>query len=437
MGSTGSPNTSSNATSGATELACGATAFERRLSTGLLLTLALALALGLLNKGLALKLFELAGLLAVIGLGSDLLHRRHTARPGGALALLLLSGALLGASKWFWASHYGVPGEDLAKNNLESGKRILLALPIFWALYTRRERLGQGSLRGAAGILLVGLNVTLAAGLIEHFSSLLRVRLNTDAATTAAYLITVQGLATAVLIRHAYGNGWLSLALALQGMAASLVLLTLSGTRSAILLAPCLYLLVAASAYSTLGRRAWLAMFCVLLCSGLFAAGSSWERLSGMHSEWSRYGTDNNSSIGARISLWKAGLLSQTPPLWGQTVELRYAHLQTYLKTREAGNPEALRAIRYHLHNEFIDTLSLRGVLAAAILLGFYLATVNLAVAARSFGLLALGLTLILYGLSDVVLHQRLACLMVFLALALVLATLPSGNIRAAAAPPA
>ncbi|MFF7710721.1 O-antigen ligase family protein [Pseudomonas sp. NPDC007930] len=403
------------------------------------LLLALAAALSLLHRGLALKLFTLAGAIGWACAAAVAWAHWRGARPAqpSALALwpLLLAGFALGLSKWLWAWHFGSPGEDLAYNQQEGGKRIMLAMGALWCAYHCRAALAPTGRRQVAWVLLAGLGLALLAGVLEHQRSGWRVRLNTDAATTAAYLITAYGLATASAVRQAFSPRGLGMALFLLATLMALALVGLTRTRSAVLLAPWLFLLLAWPGARQLPARArWLVVITILL-AGALVLNAAWQRVARLPEEFTHYGTQNNTSTSSRLLLWKAGVLGQTPSVWGETVQQRASNLGQYLNTFEQGNPGALASLRYHLHNELLDTLALRGVAAAALLLAFYAALLGLAIRARHLDLLLFALPLLLFGLVDVVLHQRLACLALFSQLALVASTLPQRQPRAAAAP--
>lgn len=393
------------------------------------IALAASAALALTNRGLSLKLFNLSLLISLVGGAVAVFARVQTPAADrsrlSSLFFFLAATTALGASKWLWAKHFGTPDEDLANNNLASGVRIVAAAAMFWFLHQYRDRIGARCRKLAGGVLLAGLIAMLVQGIQAYMADGLRVRLNTDAATTAAYIITGYGLTTGIVLRCAFKRTWLALSLYLGAATSTIALLALTDTRSAILLSPWLFLAIAMTEFPRLGRSAKLVAMMILALSGAFASTYAWERISTIQGELESYSTDNNSSIGARLTLWKAGLFAQSPSILGETVEERYSNMKSYIETHEAGNPEALGAIRYHLHNEMLDTLSLRGIAGAVTLFAFYAGLLGLAIRTRSVALLVFSAALIGFGQVDVVLHQRLACLALFACLALVIATLP------------
>ncbi|WP_292346114.1 hypothetical protein, partial [Mesorhizobium sp.] len=75
-------------------------------------------------------------------------------------------------------------------------------------------------------------------------------------------------------------------------------------------------------------------------------------RLTDIINEISNYQKGNgDTSLGSRISMWKAGIHTMLQSPGGQSTDVRFANATQYIDSHEGGNPEALRNIAYHLHN--------------------------------------------------------------------------------------
>lgn len=90
--------------------------------------------------------------------------------------------------------------------------------------------------------------------------------------------------------------------------------------------------------------------------------------------ELSEYQSDNNTSLGARLSMWHTGLYEIYRHPTGVSAQQRYDILLQLMQEKEQGNPEGIRNMVYHLHNDLIETMSLQGAISGVILLGLYAA---------------------------------------------------------------
>ncbi|WP_164877262.1 O-antigen ligase family protein [[Pantoea] beijingensis] len=131
---------------------------------------------------------------------------------------------------------------------------------------------------------------------------------------------------------------------------------------------------------------------------------------------------DSNTSVGARLAMQKTGLLSGLEAPWGQSLELRSKHIKGLTK-QEPMLSGALRFLNVHLHNEMIDTFSLKGILGVTMLISLYYMLLYTAIRLRSGIFLVISTSIAVYGLSDVVLYAKAEALgcMLFLCISLML----------------
>lgn len=111
------------------------------------------------------------------------------------------------------------------------------------------------------------------------------------------------------------------------------------------------------------------------LCLSLLAkmiSPSVQERWESTFSELAGYHENNDTSLGSRISMWKAGLYAIQIHPFGQSAVVRYDEVVDYMDSNEAGNPEGKRNAVYHLHNDLIEAMSLQGIWGGFIFILFF-----------------------------------------------------------------
>ncbi len=85
------------------------------------------------------------------------------------------------------------------------------------------------------------------------------------------------------------------------------------------------------------------------------------------------YRNDNDrTSLGARFSMWKVGLISFEHHPLGETLHQRNDFIRGYLRTSGEENSDVNRYLDVHLHNEVIQYLSVFGIFGLIVLLYFY-----------------------------------------------------------------
>jgi O-antigen ligase len=100
------------------------------------------------------------------------------------------------------------------------------------------------------------------------------------------------------------------------------------------------------------------------LMIGVFSP-NVYKRASEIITDITLYQQNNNTSIGARLTMWYSGINEIITHPGGVSAKERYQILADFINKKENGNPEALRNIPYHLHNDLIETMSLQELPAA------------------------------------------------------------------------
>lgn len=253
-----------------------------------------------------------------------------------------------------------------------------------------------------------------------------RVSLNSQLATGTAYTLTL----VALLASQALLNWRKKIVIPLYFIhfALSYFAIILTQTRAAILVYPVLsiglfllyyrhdrrILLYAAMTFLMLGLLALLPLKSILD-----------KRYDDFKTDMRAYNSENsNTSIGSRFAMQHAGLLTGANQPLGQSLEQRNAMISAAAQV----DPSLNGAVVYmgtHLHNELIDTFSLKGVLGVILLLGFYIAAGYTAVTQKNIGLLIVTGAIAIYGLSDLLLYAKTTALTSMLALCLAIMLTP------------
>ncbi|WP_241622571.1 O-antigen ligase family protein [Rosenbergiella australiborealis] len=322
--------------------------------------------------------------------------------------LLTIAIILMGLSQGIWAFFYGHEGDNifLANENYGIVSRYLLVigLSLLFINNLKTNKIININKELLTVFFFAGFLYMCAVGLVYCYENPgERLRIN-SAATISGYIITLQGLFTLYLVDIL--NSKLKKLFLPIIIAVSLITLALTETRSAILVFPALVVLyfLTTRAYA---RKKILTVALLFIISAPFAIKiffpSTLDRLNSSYTEVADIGVDNDSSIGARVSMWKAGIYAFEQHPLGQSAATRYKEVSYYIDKAESGNPEAKRNSIYHLHSDLIESLSLRGILGGFI---YILLIISIIYSAFKQGMLVDSLILfllpiLLYGSVD------------------------------------
>lgn len=321
-----------------------------------------------------------------------------------ALASLLFAGTIL-----CWVALFKNDGvyRDIYNSYETSGKVILLfALLIF--IYSNFKVKSYPHLLDA--IFIIGGTLANAFAIHQYnFHSSQRIELGFDRATMAAYIITVID----ILMIHAVlnRNGWLRYALFTLTIALTFSAIIFTGTRAAILSYPILCLILAFTHKNVNKQHLVKMILCLscLLAIAVYAFKAPLEtRLYQLQSDINKFqnSNDSRSSVGARFAMFQVGVDTGEEALFGQSAEARNIFIKR-LASKNASLRGTLTFIDVHLHNEMIDNFSLRGIPGVLALLLFYASLLWCSWRYRNPALFVMTLSLIVYGLSDVVFFSR------------------------------
>ena len=230
-----------------------------------------------------------------------------------------------------------------------------------------------------------------------------RLSINT-VATMSAYIYLLQTLVTLSCLVSLDIKSKLKNLTFLLVIIISASVLSLTETRSTLLLYPVLLILYCLKS-KTLSKVDFKKILLVIIPIILItlSSHSATNRIIGIFSEVHSYDSGNNdTSIGARISMWKAGIntIEQNP--FGTSAYNRYQMNTAYINKYEHGNPEAIANLKYHLHNDMIDSTSLQGISGSIALMIFFGLLIFISAKYKQLSLLFfVALPVITLGLTD------------------------------------
>ncbi|WP_199637582.1 O-antigen ligase family protein [Serratia sp. PAMC26656] len=311
----------------------------------------------------------------------------------------------VGMSTIFWMNHFKQPGEyiNIYRSYMSTGK--LLIATAFILLIALNERLCM-----QRAFVVVALATGIAVNGYSLYQGLwldiARIEINFDRATVAAYLITAINLVmlqAILMLRSKY-----RIPLYIIGFLVTFSTLVLTGTRAAMLVYPVVIALSILATKNLISHKHKILLTAsvpvLLLVSGFVFKSQIEQRIDDFKTNMKLVGTPEiDNSIISRLTMQRIGLRTGTMAPLGQSAEQRGEEIKAIV----AKQPELYGVMPYinvHLHNELLETYSLKGVWGVLFLLALY---VGLFVSSlkphRNALLLGVTFSLFVYGLSDVI----------------------------------
>lgn len=247
-----------------------------------------------------------------------------------------------------------------------------------------------------------------------------RIQVTFDRATIMAYIFTMTNiimLSAVLYLKNSYRN-----LIFLVGAFTGMVTIAYTETRVALLAFPVLIVLLLLVHPRV--QRSHLVRLCgafsiIMLLSGAFFHQSLIARFHALQNDIVLYQNHNSvSSVGARLVMYKTGWQAGIDAPFGQSAQRRGDNI----KQQVAADPAlsgVLAYINVHMHNELIETFSLRGIAGVLTLLLLYAVLLLNAWRRRNLMQGLLTLAVITYGLSDVLFFSKEAMLVFSMALIL------------------
>lgn len=325
---------------------------------------------------------------------------------------------LLGVSKLIWLGMTSNPQFPLVAYHYQiSGKRMILGYFVLYCIQRNLNhwRFTRWSATFSSYLLFALLMVIALMDTLQYLKTGERIKINSDAATSGAYMLVVLSMLTVYCLRRFAIR--LYRPLCLLTIALTLITLLATETRSALLfyaafVAFCLghELLYGKKTHKRIFATAILALGVCALSYGKVYYHPAMERMDDIKQEADMYMQgQNNTSVGARLSLWKSAWFSFEQHPLGQSVDSRNALATQYIHQYESGNQEALNNVQYHMHNDLLDTLSLQGFFGGIIMLALFVALLvyPFVLFPSAYGFLLLSLPVLFFSQGDCQFYNR------------------------------
>ena len=373
--------------------------------TGILVTLAMVL----VNPDEALKVFIFSTALSLPLIGKNIKHVCSNKQNLVLPVMLLLFGLL----QIIWVEVFKQSGSAFtgAYRSYQNGGKVMIFAALVMTALTTREPCANKTRITSLWTILTAIGLYLfasyeAAGAPDIMTY--RVALGFEHQTGTAYALTL----IALLASQAIINLRLkhTVALYLLHFLISLAVIITTQTRAAILVYPILSVGLFLMYYRhnrTMLLRALLGFVILVGVASIPLKPIIESRYQNFLVDLHSYNQNNsNTSIGARLAMQRAGIESGNGHDWGQSLEQRGAEIQR-LAVQDTSLQGTLKFINVHLHNEIIDTFSLKGIAGVIVLLLLYTAMFLRAYWQRSPLLFVISGAIAIYGLSDLLLYAK------------------------------
>ena len=228
-------------------------------------------------------------------------------------------------------------------------------------------------------------------------------------ATGAAYTIAFISFYTILVLQHSLSR-WKDLFI-LGHFFITFLVLVATETRGAILTYPIIFFALLMVKVYKEKHIPWkgISVFLIALLAGIFLMKDSLiKRYNDFNNDIVSYEKANSgTSVGARFAMWKVGLAaSKNNYLWQSTDERNIKILEAINKDPSLSG--ALDHIRGHLHNEIVETLSVKGYSGVILYFLFIISLGWYALHKRkSIILFAFLVSIIMFGLSGVMFYSK------------------------------
>ena len=372
---------------------------------GILATLAMVL----VNPDEALKVFIFSTALSLPLIGKNIKHVCSNKQNLVLPVMLLLFGLL----QIIWVEVFKQSGSAFtgAYRSYQNGGKVMIFAALVMTALTTREPCANKTRITSLWTILTAIGLYLFAGYqISGVDYLFRYRvaLGFEHQTGTAYALTL----IALLASQAIINLRLkhTVSLYLLHFLISLAVIITTQTRAAILVYPLLSIGLFFMHFRHNRTILLKALLAFLILAGLAAVPLKSvieNRYQSFLTDLHSYTQDNSvNSIGARLAMQQVGISTGKAHLLGQSLEQRGEEIQR-LGEQDLQLRGALEFINVHLHNEVIDTFSLKGIPGVVVLLLLYIAMFLTAYWQRSPLLFVISGAIAIYGLSDLLLYAK------------------------------
>lgn len=359
-----------------------------------------SVSVALISSGYQRNLFYIAIYCSLLGL---ILNFRKVKFSFSSISFPII---ILGLVKICWYLLFQQKHGDLNFYNdyLDGGKKLLLGgFLVFYAeQFIKELRTVQYKNIGLA-ILFCGFVSATAYGFFQAFNHINRVEMGINRPTIAAYVYST--FSVFIIFALYTLRSKIGYIIAGATIIVSYCLIILTGTRAAMI---CYLFMVACLTlyhFRKIHIKSLLIVsVLVAVCFAALYKPYIKPKIDQTLNEVSDYQEGNdNTSLGARFSMWAVGVHAFVEHPAGQSMGTRADTTIAYVK-QYPHYQSSLHYLSIHLHNEFIDSLSLQGLMGGLSLLFFYVMLIYTGIRRQLPVLLFSAGFMILYGITDVLL---------------------------------
>ncbi|AWH88685.1 O-antigen ligase family protein [Limnobaculum parvum] len=340
--------------------------------------------------------------------------RRNSIRNRELILPLVI--ILFGIFEMSWAALFKSIDYNIVNiEYIRSAKRMISCAVILFHLISIKDRVGKKTLFLSGVMLLISYLYLSFSGIYYHIQTGERIGFGL-AATIGGYIYAVQALLVMYIV-YVSRIKYSSVLLVVLSLFTFYVVL-MTETRAVIIIYPlCITLFFIKLKIINIK---YLLVLAVLIAAGvstnLISLQPIISRMDSTVYEVNAYqGGTVGTSLGARFSLWKAGLHIICEHPYGISADERNILARKYITEEQYSNPAALAALEFHLHNDVINIGSLQGIAGMLFLLVFYVSLIYYSfIITRSILISALlMIPTIFFGLSDTLLYSnKYVCVM-------------------------
>jgi O-antigen ligase len=367
----------------------------------------LSIAFALLSNGRQKDFYYIAVYLAIFGM---IFERKKLALKKFNIAYPILIIGLVKIS-WFFIFQHEPQGYNFYSDQFNGGKKLILGSFLILYLSQFTDYLKSIDFKKLT-LLILGAGFVCAScyAIWQSLQGTGRAEMAINRATISAYIYSTLSI---VFIYSLYEKkSTLYYFLAALIIVISFIITILTGTRAAII---CHLLIIACMTFYHFKKIHFKSIIIVLVVATIAIAflynHYIHPRIVQTYNEVTLYqeGQDN-SSLGARFSMWNVGLNNFSHAPFGQSFKSRVDYSEQYVQEKPQYRT-AMRFLAIHLHDELIETLSLQGIFGGLALLWFYISITWVSLKNRNTPLLFTLNCMFVYGLSDVLLLSSEAIL--------------------------
>lgn len=372
----------------------------------------LTFAMVLIKPDEALKVFFFSSFISMF------VVYRNFSRLYANKRLMILPVAILafGLVQIIWVEIFKQPDTPFAGayRSYQNGGKVLFFGSSILAAISGQEKLSQKAFRLINSlIILTGIGLYLWAGAELYTTGNMdllnyRVLLGFEHQTGTAYALTLVALLVSQAVMNLSGKN--AIPLYFLHFILSYSAITLTQTRAAMLVYPilCIFLFLFNYRHNRKTLFTALISFIILSLLALIPLKPVMEkRYDGFKSDMQAYSNANSeTSVGSRLAMLQVAYITGKNALSGESLEQRNATIEALAKADPALSG-AVVFMDVHLHNELMDTFSLKGIPGVVVLVILYLAMLYSALLRKSPLLLAISAAIVAYGLSDLLLYAK------------------------------